>query len=155
MTIIEQTAKVGGQTDKELGEDRRPLVPILLSLLKLYWRGDKKRQAWTILSLVILFILMVAGINAYKTFLTKWVMNAIEAKDAVRIYRIMMIAVFSLILSTPLTVYRDYLVRYLQYAWRKWLNVDLLTQFFQSRNYYTMYLYSDIDNPDQRLAQCG
>lgn len=129
------------------------LVAQLKNLIKPYWSGDKRRQAWWLLGLVVVFILLMSGLNAYKTYITKWAVDALSRKSLADFYHVIFLAVVFLGLSVPVTALKGYYQNKLGLYWRRWFNFSLLDKYFDRKRYYNMTLYSSIDNPDQRIAQ--
>ncbi len=122
-------------------------------LVKPYWQSNWKKQAWWLLSVLIFFIVIMSLVNAYKTYLTKWAINALSDKDPKAFYNIMWLAAISLALSTPIVALKEYFQNKLSLYWRRWFNLDLLKRYFTDNAYYNLSLYSVVDNPDQRIAE--
>ena len=91
----------------------------LWTVIRPYFTGNKKYQAWWLLFLVILFVFLLAGINAYKTYLTKWAINALTDKNKEQFYFIIKIAVVSLFISAPIVAFHEYFTKKLGIFWRK------------------------------------
>lgn len=136
-----------------MNNSNESILKQLWSILRPYFTGNKKRQALFLLFMLLLFVFLMAGINAYKTYLTKWAINALTDKNQEQFYFIIKIAVISLILSAPIVALHEYYTKKLSIFWRKWFNNNLLTRYFTNRAYYKMSLFSDVDNPDQRIAE--
>ena len=128
------------------------LVAKFTALVKPYWQGEKKRQAWWLLFLLIVFISLMALVTAYKTYVSKWAINALSDKNQREFYRVIGLAVISLFISMPIVALKLYYENKLGLFWRRWFNLSLLSRFFKSSAYYKMSLYSNVDNPDQRIA---
>jgi putative ATP-binding cassette transporter len=133
-------------------KDQPNILKQLGRLIKPYWQSEKKREAWLVLLFVITFVILLVAINAYKTYLTRDVMNALEAHNAELFWKTIGIAALALGVSVPIVAFKLYSQRYFTYRWRDWLNRRLLDRYFDKDTYYAINLYSDIDNPDQRLA---
>lgn len=129
------------------------LVQQFWFLVKPYWQSDYKRQAWTLLSLVVFFIIIMSGVNAYKTYISKWAIDALNAKDPTEFYNVIYLAIISLAISVPIVAFHEYYPNKLSLFWRRWANLELLKNYFNNNAYYKMSLYSDVDNPDQRIAE--
>ncbi|MCK4870687.1 MAG: hypothetical protein KAS93_06230, partial [Gammaproteobacteria bacterium] len=121
-------------------------------ILTPYWKSDKKLEAWGLLS-IVLFILVVASLNnAFKTYIPKWLINALSAHNSAQFHKFVLLAVVMLSFSVFIVTLGIYFVDKLGVSWRRWFNVNLLDRYLANKSYYNMSLYSDVDNPDQRLA---
>ncbi|MCL5260260.1 MAG: ABC transporter ATP-binding protein/permease [Gammaproteobacteria bacterium] len=134
-------------------KERFTTLKQLWSILKPYWNGEKKSEAWRLLSVVILFLITFSIINAFKTFIPKWMINALAAHNGKLFYQFLLLGVVGLSISIPLEALLHYFIDKLGVCWRRWFNMNLLIRYFQNKAYYNMGLYSDVDNPDQRLAE--
>ncbi len=129
------------------------IFTICWKVIKPYWQSEKKGEAWFSLMLLIMFLVLLAAINAYKTYLSKWAIDALEAHNASRVYQVLWLAAGSFVVSTLILSYKDYFQNSLVYKWRRWLNRNMLDKYLANETYYKMNLYSSIDNPDQRMAE--
>ncbi len=123
------------------------------TLITPYWKGDMKKQAWRLLMILILMIILMSGINAFKTYISKWAINALTNKNKKEFYNVIFLAVISLGISAPIVALKLYYQNKLSLFWRKWFNLNILKRYFDHAAYYKMSLYSDVDNPDQRIAE--
>lgn len=122
-------------------------------LVKPYWTQEKRRQAWGLLILLILFTVLLAGVNAYKTYISKWAIDTLTEKDKHGFYQVILLAVVSLAASVPVQALKLFYESKLALYWRLWFNLDLLKRYFNRSAYYKMSLFSKVDNPDQRIAE--
>lgn len=134
-------------------KERFVILKQLWFILRPYWKGDKKSEAWRLSAIVLSFLILFAANNAFKTYIPKWLVNALAAHDSVLFYKLILLGVVMLSISVPIETLSIYFVERLGVSWRRWFNLDLLNRYFQNKAYYNMGLYSDIDNPDQRLAE--
>jgi putative ATP-binding cassette transporter len=121
-------------------------------LIKPFWKGQSAKNAWFLLIIAIIFVIFLSGINTYKTYVTKWMLDALTERNSQHIINIFIIAIISLGISIPISAYHNYTLNNLHLHWRKWLNLDLLGNYFKKHAFYRMHLFSDVDNPDQRLS---
>lgn len=124
----------------------------LLFLLTPYWKSKKKMEAWSLLSIVLVLLIVVSANDAYKTYIQKWVVNALAVHHIALFYKYIWLAVLMLALSVVITALGLYFIDKLGVSWRRWFNTELLDRYLKNKAYYNMGLYSDVDNPDQRLA---
>uniref|UniRef100_A0A7S3E8H4 ABC transmembrane type-1 domain-containing protein n=1 Tax=Rhodosorus marinus TaxID=101924 RepID=A0A7S3E8H4_9RHOD len=59
----------------------------------------------------------------------------------------------ALVIGTPIVVLYTYSRDMLGLRWREWLTKKTLGDYFDSINYYDIENNSDVDNPDQRIAE--
>ncbi|NCC51328.1 MAG: ABC transporter ATP-binding protein/permease [Spartobacteria bacterium] len=125
----------------------------LCRILAPYWKSEKKVEAWCLLSTVMVILFLHSANDAFKSFLPKWSVNALAAHDGPLFHKYMLLAVGMLLISIPLVTLSHYFVDKLAVSWRRWFNRNLLDRYLKNKAYYNIGIYSDIDNPDQRLAE--
>lgn len=128
-------------------------MPRFVAIAKPYWySGDK----WKARSLLALLALLLLGNTAFSVFLNEQAgefTSALAAKDSER-YWISIYKTASLIAAAaPVYVFyyfvRDKLVNY----WRRWLTHNFLDTYFRNNAFYKLAFDTEIDNPDQRIAE--
>jgi putative ATP-binding cassette transporter len=122
------------------------------SLTKPYWRSEQKFAAWGLLIVVLLLAGAVVGLNLYLTFVGNYITTALQLRDIHGFYHWLYINAIVFVIGTPIVVYAQWTQQKLSINWRKWLTDRLLRIYFSNRAYYTVNLYSNVDNPDQRLT---
>jgi len=125
----------------------------LCSILAPYWKSEKKLEAWGLFSIVISFLILFSLNNAFKTYIPKWAIDSLSAHNSKLFYQTILLGIIALTVSIPMETLTRYFIDKLGVSWRRWFNMNLLTRYFQNKAYYNMGTYSDIDNPDQRLAE--
>jgi vitamin B12/bleomycin/antimicrobial peptide transport system ATP-binding/permease protein len=124
------------------------------SLAKLYWLGNEKKGALSLLFL--LFILLVAY-TQLSVLLNQQQGNIISSLSAQKIDRFQTtIKTFFVILVIYVPLYAGfgYVQGILGNYWRKWLTSSFLNRYFSQRAFYELgNLNTDLDNPDQRIAE--
>jgi putative ATP-binding cassette transporter len=125
----------------------------LCRILVPYWKSEKKAEAWCLLCTVMVILFLHSANDAFKSFLPKWLVNALTAHDGPLFHKYMLLAVGMLLISIPLVTLSHYFVDKLAVSWRRWFNRNLLERYLKNKAYYNIGIYSDIDNPDQRLAE--
>jgi len=136
-----------------MARKRTNIFKQLFFILTPYWKGEKKWEAWGLLSIVVIFLILLSLNDAYKTYIQKWLFNSLSAQNYQLFYQFVLLAVVMLSLSVIITALGLYFVDKLGVSWRRWFNINLLDRYLKNKAYYNMGLYSDVDNPDQRLAE--
>ncbi len=124
------------------------------SLAKLYWLGNEKRGALTLL--VLLFILLVAYTQLSVLLLQQQgnIITYLSAKDTDRFWKTIQNFLIILVIYVPLFAGYGFVKQRLGNYWRRWLTHHFLDRYFNNRAFYELGNFnSDIDNPDQRIAE--
>ena len=80
--------------------------------------------------------------------------SALSAQDEARFWQTIMIFLGVLVAYAPIFAGYTYLRDRLGLQWRRWLTNRYVDNYFSNRAYYNLNnLHTDIDNPDQRIAE--
>ena len=111
---------------------------------------------WLLLGVIALLILVINGINVGISYIARNIENALVAYDVSSFWNIVAIYAFCLVLALPIRAVQSYLIPKVGLMWRRWLSSRLLGRYLSNRAYYVLNPNdenaSDIDNPDQRIA---
>lgn len=119
-----------------------------------YWRGDEKWQARGLLLGVVLFLLAYTGLSVLLNNKRGVLISALSAQDEPRFWQTVIVFVAVLVVYAPLLAGYQYLRDRLSLQWRRWLTYRFVDHYFKERAYYNLHtLETDIDNPDQRIAE--
>ncbi|MEM7727213.1 MAG: ATP-binding cassette domain-containing protein [Cyanobacteria bacterium P01_A01_bin.45] len=111
-------------------------------------------QAWGMLILLILLIVGLVGMTAFDSFVSRYLVDSlIEDKDYSKFIKILLVNIVGLIFLTLLVGFSNLVRKRIALNWYKWLNNQTLNKYFNNRAYYKINFKSNIDNPDQRIAQ--
>lgn len=124
------------------------------SLAKQYWLGNEKKGALTLLAL--LFILLIAYTQLSVLLLQQQgnIISSLSGKDPDRFWKTVQNYLLILIIYVPLFSGFGYVQGILGNYWRRWLTNHFLDRYFSKRAFYELGNFnSDIDNPDQRIAE--
>jgi vitamin B12/bleomycin/antimicrobial peptide transport system ATP-binding/permease protein len=110
-------------------------------------------QPWMFLSVVLLLILCVSGMNVVISYVGNFFTTALAKKQPTEFWRFFWVYAGVFAIATPFTVYSQYFQDLLGLRWRQWLTEKFLGQYFDNQSYYKINLADNIDNPDQRIAQ--
>ncbi|MBN3898204.1 MAG: ABC transporter ATP-binding protein/permease [Nostoc sp. NOS(2021)] len=111
-------------------------------------------RAWGMLFILILLIIALVAVTAFNSFVSRYLVDAIvEDKDFTKFVNTLLVYGAALICVTLLVGLSKFVRKQIALDWYEWLNNQILTKYFGNRAYYKINFKSDIDNPDQRLAQ--
>ncbi|MFS0516538.1 ABC transporter ATP-binding protein/permease [Nostoc sp. UIC 10607] len=111
-------------------------------------------RAWGMLILLILLIITLVGVTAFNSFVSRYLVDVIiEDKDFNKFVDTLLVYGAALICVTLLVGFTKFIRKQIALDWYNWLNNQILEKYFSNRAYYKINFRSDIDNPDQRLAQ--
>jgi len=123
-------------------------------IAKSYWLGDQKWQARGLLLGVVLFLLAYTGLSVVLNNKRGVLISALSARDEPRFWQTVMIFIGVLVVYAPLLAGYRYLRDRLSLQWRRWLTERYVDNYFSDRAYYNLNnAETDIDNPDQRIAE--
>ncbi|WP_193196873.1 ABC transporter ATP-binding protein/permease [Nostoc sp. MG11] len=110
-------------------------------------------RAWGMLALLILLVMALVGVTAFNTFITRDLIDIIEEKDYSSFLQTISLYAVGLFCVTLLVGFSKFVRKKIALDWYQWLNNHILEKYLRNRAYYKINFKSDIDNPDQRLAQ--
>lgn len=124
------------------------------TIAKSYWSGDEKWQARGLLLGVVLCLLAYTGLSVVLNNKRGVLISALSAQDEPRFWQTVLVFIAVLVIYAPLLAGYTYLRDRLSLQWRKWLTHRFVDNYFHNRSYYNLHiLETDIDNPDQRIAE--
>jgi putative ATP-binding cassette transporter len=118
-----------------------------------YWLQDEKWQAWGLLVLLVVLLLGQTGFAVLFNELTGEFTSALAAKDADRFWTSIRECLLILIVAVPIYAFYYFVRDKLGLYWRRWLTTSFLGSYFDHRAYYELNASTEIDNPDQRIAE--
>ncbi|GBF81612.1 ABC transporter ATP-binding protein/permease [Aphanothece sacrum] len=111
-------------------------------------------RAWGMMTLLIVLIMAVVGLNAFNSFVSNYLVDVIiEKEDFTKFVETLAVFALGLLLVTLLVGFVKFLTKRIALDWYEWLNDWILEKYFSERAYYRINFKSDLDNPDQRLSQ--
>nr|ASR75190.1 AptF [Nostoc sp. KVJ2] len=111
-------------------------------------------RAWGMLILLIILIIALVAVTAFNSFVSRYLVDVIiEEKDFTKFVDTLLVYGAALICVTLLVGFSKFIRKKIALDWYNWLNNQILEKYFRNRAYYKINFKSDIDNPDQRLAQ--
>ncbi|MBN8448684.1 MAG: ABC transporter ATP-binding protein/permease [Candidatus Accumulibacter sp.] len=118
-----------------------------------YWFGEDKWPARGLLALLVLLLLGQTGVDVLFNQLTGEFTSALAARDEDRFWNSIKLCLAVLIVAVPIYAFYYYVRDKLALHWRRWLTRHLLGSYFSRRAYYRLNASTEIDNPDQRVAE--
>lgn len=115
------------------------------------WKGRAKQ--WGLLSVLLLFSVMVSGLNVVISFTIRFIETALVDKDESTFWLFLWVYGGVFVVGTAIVVIYRYCQQLLGVYWREWLTQNLLQRYLKNRAYYQINAQKEIDNPDQRLAE--
>ena len=132
---------------------KRRKMPRFVALATPYWYSEDK---WKARSLLALLAILLLGNTAFSVFLNEQAgefTSGLAAQDSDRYWSSIYKSVVLIAAAAPVYVFyyfvRDKLVNY----WRRWLTHNYLDTYFRNNAFYKLAFNSEIDNPDQRIAE--
>lgn len=129
------------------------LVKRFWAIAKLYWFGDEKWRALSLLALIIVMLIAYTVLGLVLNNRRGSLITALAQQDPESFWGSLLIYFTVLVIYVPLFAGARYLIDLLGLYWRRWLTSHFLDQYFADRSYYQLTSHSEIDNPDQRIAQ--
>lgn len=134
------------------------VVPAMLAVPTLVFAAFRRRlrgrrQAWTLLAIVLLLSLSVTGINVAFSYIGNFFTNALVKKNQDLAYLFVAVYFGGFLAGIPIMAFYSYVQNYLGMRWREWLTGEFLAAWFRDRNYYDIETQGRIDNPDQRIME--
>ena len=123
-------------------------------LVKPYWFSNEKWGAIAILFLLLLLTLIYTFISLSITRFQGEIITALSNLDRERFTRTIWLFLSVIVISAPVYAGADYLQYKLSNYWRRWLTHDFISRYFDNGSFYALGNFNtDIDNPDQRIAE--
>ncbi|BDT59981.1 ABC transporter ATP-binding protein [Massilia varians] len=124
-----------------------------LSVAKPYWLGEKRRQAWTLLALLIVLMLVETKLAVMLNEQAGEMTSALAGKDGGRFWTAVRACLMTLAFAVPVYAFYYYMRDRFANQWRRWLTGRFLDGYLEGRTYYRLGAAGDIDNPDQRISE--
>ncbi|WP_066379773.1 ABC transporter ATP-binding protein/permease [Anabaena sp. CA = ATCC 33047] len=111
-------------------------------------------RSWGMLALLILSITAVVAISALNSFWNRYVLDIIiEERDLTKYLNTLWVSCLALVVTVLSVGISKYLRKRISLDWYIWLNNYTVEKYLSYRAYYKINFQSNINNPDQRLAQ--
>ncbi|MGH7986923.1 MAG: ABC transporter ATP-binding protein/permease [Candidatus Binataceae bacterium] len=122
-------------------------------LVKPYWTSEERRPALMLLVTVLVLSGIAVALNAVFSFVSRDLMNTLQAHNAARFYHLMMLYVVWIVIAVPILAFYPYLTGLLSIRWRDWVTDRFVQTSFAHRALYHIVRDHSVDNPDQRISE--
>lgn len=119
----------------------------------LYWRKEEKWKAWGLLALLVLLLLGQTRFAVLFNEQTGEFTSALAAHDETRFWDSIKVCLGLLVVAVPIYAFYYFVRDRLGNYWRRWLTNRFLDRYFSKRHFYELNSNTEIDNPDQRIAE--
>ncbi len=124
------------------------------SLAKLYWLGNEKKGALSLLALLFILLVAYTQLSVLLNQQQGLIISSLSAKQVDRFWNTIRTFFIILVIYVPLFAGFRYVQGILGNYWRKWLTNQFLNRYFSKRAFYELgNLNRDLDNPDQRISE--
>ena len=124
------------------------------AIAKLYWFGDEKKGALTLLGLLFILLVAYTQLSVILTQKQGEIISSLSAKDVDRFWQTIKIFLAVLVGYVPLFAGFRYVQERVGNYWRRWLTHHFLDRYFRNRAFYELGNFNtNIDNPDQRISE--
>jgi len=126
----------------------------LWAIAKLYWLGDEKKNALTLVIVLAILLLLNIKLSATMVEVSGNFLTALSKKDSAGFWQEIFILLGLKIIMAPVNSVFYFTQNKLTLYWRRWLTYNFVTKYFRQRAFYLLNNFQkDIDNPDQRITQ--
>jgi putative ATP-binding cassette transporter len=122
-------------------------------LIRPYWTSERRRSAFMLVSAMTVLNLDKVGMQAVFSYVSRDVMNALQAKDAARFHHLLMLFVLWIVAFVPIAAFYPYLSGLLGVDWRDWMTEKFVKGMLAGNALYYIMLDRTVDNPDQRISE--
>lgn len=129
------------------------LIRRITRLITPYWRRCKAWPAWIALLLIFSLGILLSVVIIEAGAQLKIATDAMLAHEAEAFHSALIFFLALYIAQNLLPQVRSALSAWVHALWSRWLCCHVMGQYLASRAYYDISLQSDLDNPDQRIAE--
>jgi vitamin B12/bleomycin/antimicrobial peptide transport system ATP-binding/permease protein len=118
-----------------------------------YWRSARRGRAFTLITIMTVLSLGTVGMQAIFSYVSRDVMNALQAKDAARFHHLLMLFVVWIVVFVPIAAFYPYITGLLRIDWRDWMTDRFVQNMLRHNALYRIMRDHKVDNPDQRISE--
>lgn len=123
-------------------------------IARLYWLGEEKWRALSLLGILLVLSLSSTVLGVIFNQKRGDIISALSAKSPDRFWESVVTYLLILVIYVPLVAGFAYIQNKLGLYWRRWLTQYMVSRYLSDRAFYQIGNFkTDIDNPDQRIAQ--
>ena len=129
------------------------LVPRFIVLSKPFLVSEEKWMARGLLLLLVFLMLANTAASVLLNQQTGEFSSALADRDPDRYWKSIYFTIGLLIVAVPIYGFYYYVRDKLTVYWRRWMTTSFLNQYLGNTAFYKIAFGSEIDNPDQRIAE--
>lgn len=132
---------------------KRQLLKKCWAIVKPYWVSEEKFGAWSLFLLSIVLVVASGTLVVVSNRLSGQIISELTEKDVEGLTQTFLRYIGLRVILVPIGILGIYLPNLLQNFWRRWMTRRFLGEYLSDRSYYNLTANSEIDNPDQRIAE--
>ena len=125
----------------------------LWRLIRPYWTSERRGKAFVLITVITVLSLGTVGMQAIFSYVSRDVMNALQAKDAARFHHLLMLFVVWIVAFVPIAAFYPYITGLLGIDWRDWMTETFVQGVLRRNALYHIMRDHRVDNPDQRISE--
>ena len=118
-----------------------------------FFKSEVRYKAFKWLFLLLSLSIAVSAANVVMSYANRDFMTALSNRNERDFYVGLTWYVGTFLIAIPVAVFYRYSEERLALLWRQWMTEFLVRRYLLRRSYYQIRSYSEIDNPDQRIAE--
>lgn len=122
-------------------------------LIRPYWVSDRHGRAFVLVSAMTALNLGTVGMQAVFSYVSRDVMNSLQAKDAARFHHLLVLFALWIVVFVPIAALYPYLSGLLSIDWRDWMTEKFVKRMLHGNALYYIMRDRTVDNPDQRISE--
>jgi vitamin B12/bleomycin/antimicrobial peptide transport system ATP-binding/permease protein len=122
-------------------------------LIRPYWTSERRGRGLVLLSAITALNLGTVGMQAMFSYVSRDVMNSLQAKDASRFQHLLILFALWIVVFVPIAAFYPYLSGLLSIDWRDWTTERFVKGMLRSNALYYIMRDRRVDNPDQRISE--
>jgi putative ATP-binding cassette transporter len=123
-----------------------------LHVAKPYFTSENRRTALGLLVTLIILLLAITGLNVVNSYVGRDFMTAIADRETGQVYWLALVYLGVFAASTSVGGFARLTEMVLGLRWREWLTRRFLDRYLSRHAYYYLNVSSEVDNPDERIA---
>jgi vitamin B12/bleomycin/antimicrobial peptide transport system ATP-binding/permease protein len=122
-------------------------------LIRPYSASERRGRGLVLLSAMTALNLGTVGMQAMFSYVSRDVMNSLQAKDAARFHHLLMLFALWIVVFVPIAAFYPYLSGLLSIDWRDWMTERFVKGMLRGNALYYIMRDRTVDNPDQRISE--
>jgi vitamin B12/bleomycin/antimicrobial peptide transport system ATP-binding/permease protein len=122
-------------------------------LIRPYWTSERRGRGLVLLAAISALNLGTVGMQAVFSYVSRDVMNSLQAKDSARFHHLLMLFAFWIVVFVPIAAFYPYLSGLLSIDWRDWMTESFVNRMLRRNALYYIMRDHTVDNPDQRISE--